>query len=314
MTPQPLDQAVVRSWMLALVVVLGACGSVGNAGPPSPTPSPSPLRSAVERMAPALSFQAFVPDALPPGLTVTASLFALPPGFDRPAKALGDPLLYLQFIPAGGGKLALTVLQGPEGCCLDLPRTGSAVDTVIRSARTGIPGIAGAEVRGQLFSTRSPTDGPTLTWNEPTASGRPTHIALMATPFGAQFDEQGLLSLARSMRAVDRPASTDTIVLYLSTHTSHSPSGHRVSVAPKTGPVPDEARIVDASGLVIASARFEPPSSYGCLSAAAGVAVFAVPGEVLGGLSISSDYRVAARVAGAWRPVQLVSSGCSSIE
>ena len=264
-------------------------------------------------MAPALSFQAFVPDDLPPGLTVTASLFALPPGFDRQAKALGDPLLYLQFTPAGGGKLALTVLQGPEGCCVDLPRTGSAVDTVIRSARPGIPGSAGAEVRGQLFSTRSPTEGPTLTWNEP-AAGRPTYIALMATPFGAQFDEQGLLSLARSMRAVDRPASTDTIVLYLSTHTSHSPSGHRVSVASKMGPVPDEARLVDASGLVIASARFEPPSSYGCLSAAAGVAVFAVPGEVLAGVNISSDYRVEARVAGAWRPVQLVFSGCSSVE
>ena len=32
------------------------------------------------------------------------------------------------------------------------------------------------------------------------------------------------------------------------------------------------------------------------------------------GISIGSDYRVEARVAGAWRPVQLVSSGCSSIE
>lgn len=263
-------------------------------------------------MAPALSFQAFVPDDLPAGLTVTASLFAQSRPNAQQANTPGDPLLYLQFTPAGGGKLALSVLQGPEGCCLDLRRTGTVVDTVIRSARPGIPGSAGAEVRGQL--TRSATEGPMLTWNEPTASGRPTHIALMATPFGAQFDEQALLSLARSMRAIYRPASTDTVFLYFSTHTSHSPSGHRVFVAPKTGPVPDEARLVDASGLVIASARFEPPSSYGCLSGVPAVAAFAVPPEVLGGFGISSDYRVEARVAGAWRPVQLVSSGCTSIE
>lgn len=311
----------MRSSALALVVVLAACGRVGSGGSPSPTPPPSALRSAVERMAPALSFQAFVPDDLPPGLAVAATLFArTTPGAQ--SNALGDPLLIIAFtLPGadgkpGGGKPALTILQGPEGCCVDLPRTGVAVDTVIRSARPAIPGSAGAEMRGQLFRTRSPTEGPTLWWNEPAASGRRTYIALMATPFGTDFDEQRLLTFARSMRAVDRPASTDAVVLYLSTHTSHSPSGHRVFVAAKSGPLPDEARLLDAGGQVVASARFEAPKPYECLRAASGVAAFAVPHDVVEGFGRSTgpDYRVEARVGAAWRPVQLVSSGCSSIE
>lgn len=308
--------AVMQPWLLALVVVLAACGSVGTSSLPSPTPPPSPLRIAVERMAPALSFQAFVPDDLPAGLTVAASLFARSTPGDQQSNALGDPLLIIQFTLAGGGKTALTVLQGQEGCCVDLPRTGVAVDTVIRSARPGIRGSAGAEVRGQLFRTRTPTEGPSLSWEEPTAAGRRTHIALMATPFGTQFDEQGLLSFARSMRAIDRLAATDAIVLYLSIHTSHSPAGHRLFVAAKTGPVPDEARLLDARGQVVAGARFEQPKPYDCLRVAAAVAAFAVPQDVVEAFSRSAgtEYRVEARVGGTWRRVQLVSSGCSSVE
>ncbi len=118
------------------------------------------------------------------------------------------------------------------------------------------------------------------------------------------------------MRTVDKRPRGDVLLLYLSTHTSHSASGHRVYVAAKTGPLPEEARLLDARGSVIATAPFAPPQAYECLKAAAGMAAFAVSHDVIEGFgqTVGAGYRVEARLGTAWRPVQLVSSGCASIE
>ena len=140
-------------------------------------------------------------------------------------------------------------------------------------------------------------------------------MALRATSF-AQLDEQGLLAIAQSMRPVTKQSRGDALLLYLSTHVSHSPSGHRVYIAAKTRPLPDEARLSDASGNVIAMASFQAPESYGCLKAAAGVAALPVPHDVVEtfGQTVGDGYRVEARVGNTWRSVQLVSSGCFSTE
>jgi hypothetical protein len=119
------------------------------------------------------------------------------------------------------------------------------------------------------------------------------------------------------MRAVGSGARGQVILLYVSTHTSHSPTGHRVFVAAGAAPLPEQARLIDPAGQVTATAGFEAPKSYDCLHAAAGVAALAVPQSVVDGFAKQNGdlgYRVEARIGGAWKPVELVASGCASIE
>ena len=269
----------------------------------------------MERLAPSLAFDPFVPDDVAAGFEVSVALFARPaPREQQPSAGLGEPLLLVRLTVAGGGKTALTMVQGPEGCCAEMVRLNAPVDVTIRAPQSG----GEAQIRGQVGSAANPnTDGPTLAWLQPTASGHRTFIALLATPFGTQFDQDGLLRVARSMRVVDRGTAAAPILLYWSTFTSHDPSGYRLFAAARSAPLPEEARLIDRAGQIINSARFEPPKPYDCLHAAAGVAAFAVPRDVVDAFNSQrgdSGYRVEARVAGGWMPVELVASGCFATE
>jgi hypothetical protein len=301
----------VSRWILALAgILVAACGSLTADVSRSPSPAPSALRTRVERLAPALSFAPFAPDDTGTGFDLSVSLVARPVSRDQQQSAgMGEPLLLVQLSIAGGGKPALTMIQGPEGCCAEMVRLTAPSEVTIRAT---------PPIHGQLGSAANTnTDARTLTWLQPAGSGRSTFIALLATPFGPQFDEAGLLRVARSMRAVDRGASGQAIVLYFSTHISHSPTGHRVFVAPGAAPLPEQARLIDGAGQVIATAGFEAPKSYDCLHAAAGVAALAVPQNVVERFARQNGdagYRVEARIGGAWKPVELVASGCASIE
>lgn len=292
---------------LVVVLVVAACGDAGDAGK-GPSPRPSEVLSAVEKLAPFVAFQVFAPDESPPGVLDRASLYARQsPG--QGSDVLGDPIVRAEFVLAPGAKATLDLIEGPADCCPEMFAGADRTTVVVRPPGGGRP-----EVRGELVRPRGSAEGPALLWHEPTTGGR-TFMALMATSF-AQLDEQRLLAIARSMRAVSKGRQGDTLLLYLSTHTSHSPSGHRVYVAARADPVPDEARLIDASGQIISTARFAAPAPSDCLRAAAGVAAFPVPQAVVEGFgrSVGAGYRVEARVGAAWRSVLLVSSGCFSTE
>jgi len=291
---------------LVLVLLVAACGDPGSAGP---SPRPSEIRTAVERLVPYVAFQAFVPDVSPPGVLDRVSLYALQRPSQPDRDVLGEPILSAEYVLAPGAKTTVYLMEAPADCCADMFQSSDRTAVVVRPASGGHP-----EVRGELVRPRGPAEGPSLWWYEP-AAGERTFVALRATSF-AQLDEQGLLAIAQSMRAVTKQSRGDALLLYLSTHVSHSPSGHRVYIAAKARPLPDEARLSDASGNVIAMASFQAPESDGCLKAAAGVAAFAVAHDVVEkfGQTVGTGYRVEARVGNTWRQVQLVASGCFSTE
>lgn len=140
-------------------------------------------------------------------------------------------------------------------------------------------------------------------------------MVLWATGFGPYVDERALLDLARSTRPVPHGPSGDEILLYLSAHVSHSPTGHRVFLTARSTPLPEAARLVEANGRIVATARFEAPASHGCLFAAA-VAEFPVAHDVVeafSGLSVVG-HRAEALVRAGWRPVRIVMSNCFSVE
>ncbi len=291
----------------AILLTVAACGDL--TGGPAGSPRPSEVRTAVEPVAPLLAFQTLVPDELPSGYLQGVSLYAKASGPPTGADVLGEPILLIQWTVVAGGKPSFILVEGPADCCATSLPHGDRSITVIRPAAGGT-----REVSGEFVQPRGALEGLAVWWNEPTSAGR-TFIAAMSTSF-APLDEQALLRIARSMRVVDKRAAGDTLLLYLSTHVSHSADGHRVFVAARTGPVPEEARLADAKGNIISTANFQRPATYDCLKAAAGVAAFAVSHDVVEkfGQTAGAGYRVEARVNGAWRPVQLVSSGCSSIE
>ena len=287
----------------AILLTVAACGDLtGGAGGSA---RPSEVRTAVEPLAPLLAFQTLVPDELPSGYLQAVSLYAKPTGAD----VLGEPILLIQWTVVAGGKPSFILVEGPADCCATSLPHGDRSVTVIRPAAGGT-----REVSGELVQPRGAGEGLAVWWNEPTSAGR-TFIAAMSTSF-VPLDEQALLRIARSMRVVEKRAAGDTLLLYLSTHVSHSADGHRVFVAAKTGPVPQEARLADAKGTIISTAGFQRPATYDCLKAAAGVAAFAVSHDVVEkfGQFVGAGYRVEARVNGIWRPVLLVSSGCFSVE
>jgi hypothetical protein len=291
---------------LVLVLMVAACGDPGTAGP---SPRPSEIRAAVEQLAPYVAFQAFVPDESPPGVLDRVFLYAVQRRNQSDRDVLGEPILGAEYVLAPGAKTTVYLIEGPADCCADMFQGSDRTAVVVRPASGGRP-----EVRGELVHPPGAAEGPSVWWHEP-ASGERTFVALRATSF-AHLDEQGLLAIAQSMRAVTKPARGDALVFYLSTHISHSPSGHRVYIAAKARPVPDEARLLDANGNVIATASFQVPESYGCLKSAEGVAALAVAHDVVEkfGQTVGAGFRVEARVGAAWRPVQLVSSGCFSTE
>jgi hypothetical protein len=291
---------------LVLVLAVTACGDPGSGGP---SPRPSEVRTAVERLAPYLAFQAFAPDESPPGVLDRVSLFAVQRPNQPDRDVLGEPVLGAEYVLAPGAKTTVYLIEGPADCCADMFRGSDRTPVVIRPASGGRP-----EVRGEIVLPRGAAEGPSVWWHE-AAAGERTFIALRATTF-AQLGEKGLLAIAQSMRAVSRQPRGDALLLYLSTHVSHSPSGHRVYIAAKARPLPEEARLSDSTGKVIATAAFQAPEPYGCLKSAEGVAALAVPHDVVEkfGQTVGGGYRVEARVGAAWRPVQLVSSGCFSTE
>lgn len=291
---------------LVLVLSVAACGDTGSAGPSA---RPSEIRTAVERLAPYVAFQAFVPDESPPGVLDRVSLYALQRPMQPDRNVLGEPILSAEYALAPGAKTTVYLIEGPAECCADMFQGADRTAVVVRPAGGGRP-----EVRGELIRPRGAAEGPSLWWHEP-ASGDRTFVAVRATSF-AQLDERGLVAIAQSMRAVSKQSRGDALLLYLSTHVSHSPSGHRVYIAAKSRPLPDEARLSDANGDVIATASFQAPEPYGCLKSAEGVAALAVSHDVVEkfGQTVGAGYRVEARVGAAWRPVQLVSSGCFSTE
>ena len=291
---------------LMLVLSVAACGDTDSAGPSA---RPSEIRTAVERLAPYVAFQAFVPDDSPPGVLDRVSLYA----FQRPNQpdrsVLGEPILIAEYALAPGTKTTAFLIEGPADCCADMFQGSDRTAVVVRPASGGRP-----EVRGEVIRSRGAAEGASLWWHEP-ASGDRTFVALRATSF-AKLDEQRLLAIAQSMRAVGKQSRGDALLLYLSTHVSHNPSGHRVYVAAKARPVPDETRLLDANGNVIATASFQAPEPYGCLKSAEGVAALAVSHDVVEkfGQTVGAGYRVEARMGASWRAVQLVSSGCFSTE
>lgn len=300
--------------ILSLALVALACGrlpegsalSGGATATPAETPS-SPLAAAVARSTAGLGFQPYVPDGLPNDLAVTVSLFGSPALGPR---ALGDPVLSIEVSKTAGAKPWLRIAEGAEGCCPDLWK-GTPRDVTIRAGSAGTKPLI-----GQLYPPLGVSEGPMLHWRQPSASRAATEIVLFPTTFGPYASEQALIELARAMRPIARAAAQDVVRLYLSTHVSHSPTGHRVYIAARAGPLPDDARLLDASGATIATAVFGPPQSYGCLAEAAGMAAFAVPHDVVDAFSrgTATAYRAEALVGGKWRTVQLIMSGCASIE
>lgn len=314
--------------LIALVaVIVSACGAAATRLPAasptaspgaSPRPSASPsgavasLRARVAELAGSLSFRAYAPDELPTDMVPTVALYGQGGG-----GALGEPLLAITFTRPAGGKPLLSIVQGPGGCCLAAGRAGAPLDTLIRTRAPRFAGDPHTAVRGELApraAGSSPIDGPTLWWHEDEL-GR-TYVAITATTFAPELDAEALRRIAASMRFVDPTPVAGAVLLYWSTHESHSPTGHRVFLGVRSGAVPDEARLLDARGQVVASAVFGPVPAYGCLGAAASVAALSVPLEVVQGFRPdgAAGYRAEARVGAAWRPVRLVSTGCFSIE
>lgn len=317
----------MRHGLLLVALVVSACGAAATRPPaPSPTasgaqPSPSAgppsavasLRTQVAELAGALAFRAYTPEELPANMVATVALYGQGAG-----GTLGEPLLAITFTRPAGGKPLLTILQGPAGCCLAASRAGAALDTVIRTRAPRFAADPHTEVRGELVRPgpgASPNEGPTLWWHEDQL-GR-TYVALVATTFAPELDAEALRRVAASMRMVDPAPIAGAVVLYWTTHESHSPNGHRVSLGLRSGVVPDEARLLGHRGQVVASAAFGSARPYeGCLGAAAAVAALPVPLEVVRAFrpTAAAGYRVEARIGGTWRPAQLVSTGCLSME
>lgn len=300
--------------VIALAVLLGACGGAGrpSAATASPVASLAPSASgapqsaaaaAIGPLARAVPFQLFVPTALPAHLPVTVSLRAATLPKDR--TGIGDPVLWVEVQAVPGGKPALHLLEGPEGCCADVRPATPGRSVIVRTTPT--------EVRGELFASQSVNEGPTLRYVDGPAAGPRTTIVITTYAWGSYATEEALLELARSMAGVTRQPRGDAVLLYYSTHVSHSPTGHRISVAVRSAPAPESARLLDTSGRVISSARFEVPKSYECLRAAAAVAALQVSepqSQEIGRGSL----RVEVLVTGSWLPTQLVASNCASIE
>lgn len=316
----------MRHGLLLVALVVSACGYAATRPPaasptasPSVPPSPSApsaaasLRAQVAELAGSLAFRAYAPEELPANVVATVALFG-----QGTAGTLGEPLLAITFTRPAGGKPLLSIVQGPGGCCLAASRAGAVLDTVIRVRAPRFAGDPHTEVRGELVrpsAGSSPIAGPTLWWHEDEL-GR-TYVALTATTFAPELDDEALRRVAASMRLVDPAPVAGAVLLYWTTHESHSPNGHRVSLGARSGALPDEARLLDRSGQVVASAAFGPPGPYeGCLSAATSVAALAVPLDVvqLFRPDVAAGYRVEARIGGAWLPARLVSTGCGSIE
>lgn len=314
--------------LLLVALVVSACGTAADRPPaasptasPSQSPSPSAsapsavasLRARVSELAGSLAFRAYAPDELPANMVPTVTLFG-----QGTSGTLGEPLLAITFTRPAGGKPLLSIVQGLGGCCLAASRAGAVLDTVIRTRAPRFAGDPHTEVRGELIppgAGSSPIEGSTLWWHEDEL-GR-TYVALTATTFAPELDAEALRRVATSMRLVDPAPVAGAVLLYWTTHESHSPDGHRVSLGVRSGAVPDEARLLDRSGRVVASAAFGPPRPYeGCLGAAASVAALPVPLEVVQAFrpDPAAGYRVEARIGGAWRPARLVSTGCASME
>lgn len=315
----------MRYGLLVAAILVGACGtaatlspaaSPGASAPPGPSASPASavasLRESVAELAGSLAFRAYVPDEIPANMVATAGLHG-----QAGRGALDEPLLAITFTRPTGGKPLLTIVQGPGGCCLAASRAGAVLDTVIRTRTPRFAGDPHTELRGELVRPThpSPIEGPTLWWHED-GLGR-TYIALTATTFAPELDAEALRRVAASMRVVDPAPIAGAVLLYWTTHESHSPSGHRVSLGVRSGRVPDEARLLDAGGRVIASGGFGPPRAYeGCLSPAQSVVALPVPLDVVQSFrpGASGGHRVEARFGSTWLRAQLVSTGCFSIE
>lgn len=317
----------MRHGLLLVALVVSACGTAATrtpaasptaspGQPPSPSASPpsavASLRARVAEVAGSLGFRAYAPNELPANMVPTVALA----GAGTPG-TLGEPLLTITFTRPAGGKPLLSVVQGPGGCCIAASRAGAVLDTVIRTRAPRFTGDPDTEVRGELIrpGASSPIEGPTLWWHEDEL-GR-TYVALTATTFAPELDAEALRRVAASMRLVDPAPVAGAVLLYWTTHESHSPNGHRVSLGVRSGAVPDEARLIDPSGPVVASAAFGPARpNEGCLGAATSVAALAVPLEVVRAFrpDVAAGYRVEARVGGTWRPARLVSIGCTSME
>lgn len=309
----------MRLFVFALAVMLAGCTAAGTPGTrAAPTPTaepagPASLRSAVEQVAASLSFQPFVPTDLPPD---TVAKVTLRTEAAERSSGLGEPLLVIEFTPRGGGKPFLHMIQGPGGCCLAESRSEGGISVVLRTRPPQVTGDPHTEVRAQLLAPGLSAVAATLWWHEETWFGNRTYLALSASPGAAPLDGKALIRIAASVEPVDRPGVSGEVLLYWSTHESHSPNGHRIFVGARNAPLPDEVRLVDQRGQVVATATFEQPKPYECLRGARGVAPLAVALDVVQDFMRGSGagYRVEARLGGAWIPAQLVGAGCFSIE
>jgi len=284
--------------ILAISAAVTACTETG-VGPAAPALD---LRAEVERVAPFLSFEPFAPDEPTPAAFDSVALWARPSATQLRTE-LGEPLLAVQWGMASGSKPTLRMLEGPSDCCAESILGVDRSMVVIRASLLGI-----ADVRGEVVHVGTET---TVWWNEPASSGR-TFIALI----GKGLDDQSMLKVAGSMRPVARRSPVDSVLLYLSTHESHNPSGHRVFLAVTTSPLPDEARIVKATGEVITRGSFDRAQPHACLPGAAGVSALAVPLDVVQQFSRGqgNGYRAEARIGSKWLQAAIVSSGCLTIE
>jgi len=250
-------------------------------------------------------FEIYLPAALRPEMPVVASLRAAVDPKDVRA-GIGDPVLSIEVSAVPGGKPALYLDEGPEGCCPDFGPPVTPKVVVVRTTPT--------EVRGEFFAAHSTTGGARLRYSETSSSGSKTTIVMTGWSFGPYATEEALLELARSMRGFGRQAPGDTRLMYYSTHVSHSPTGHRISVAIRSGAVPEAARLIDAAGREVSSATFEMPKPNDCLRAAAAVAAMQVIERETQEIARGA-LRVEVRVSGgAWVPTQLVASNCHSVE
>lgn len=301
----------MRDALLVLVLVLVACSSpdaLSQTATSSPAPSAvaplTPARATVDPLAGAVAFEIFLPAALRADLPVTASLRSSPDRQDLRA-GIGEPVLWLEVSAVPGGKPALYLYEGPDACCPDFGAPRASRTVTVRTT---------PEVRGELFAASSGGEGPTLRYIETSTDGTRTTIVMTGWSFGPYATEDALIELARSMEGIGRPPPTSAVLVYYSTHVSHSPTGHRISIGVRSGPAPRAARLIDATGRQISTAVFESPKSYDCMRAATAVAAMPVneaeTKEIARGL-----LRVEVeRSAGLWVRTQLVSSNCSSME
>lgn len=299
--------------ILALVAVTSlACGELATGGSgsskaPSASSAPSAFAAAVLPLIAGLRFQAYALDGLATDLHVEPSLVG---SSALGARGMGDPVLAVWVSQTAGTKPWLRVLEGPSGCCPLLSSAPTREVTLRPTSGSARPLVA------QLYPPSSASEGPTLRWHETSTSGEETEILLSSTTFGPYAEERALVDLARQMRPLPRVNAAGVVHLYVSTHISHSPTGHRVYLAVRSAPVPDQARLIDPRGGQVAVATFAAPRSYDCLASAAGQAAFPVDHDVAAafGSGIAGGYRAEVLVRGQWRSAQLVASSCSSVE